>query len=208
MENVCCIHLSAYRGVLIIFEIVKNDYCIFSSHQVLSKPVGYVGQLLSDFEGLEKSLSDTRSRSRILSSNQPAIHNDLWLYFKVQSLGYVSNARGLTSHGSVALSYLPPSEMILSSNKNGTSYWNLISTLNCPEQCLRLALTFWVSSSSTLENPVAVLPAKIDLPESSTTCTRALIDGHVNLYNQFNFRDNTHAGPWQTAATIFPSFQN
>lgn len=113
----CCLSLNIVKTWLLHHLIVSST----------QKTSGYMAQLLGDFEGIEKSLPNSSSRGRILSSNQSAIHKDLGLYFKIQSIGYILKGWGLTSHGSVAFSYLPPSEMILSSNKNGTSYWNPIS---------------------------------------------------------------------------------
>ena len=63
----------------------------------------------------------------------------------------------LTFHGSAADSYAPPSSLILSSKRNGT------------------ALTALAKFSSTLENPVAFLPEKIDFPDASLALTRALL---------------------------------
>ena len=63
-------------------------------------------------------------------------------------------------------------------------------------------LTFPACSSSTLENPVASFPEKMDLPSVSVTPTSALGSQPPQTHHLNSFIDMTHAGPWHTAATV------
>ncbi len=64
-----------------------------------------------------------------------------------------------------------------------------------------------ISSSSVLPNAVAFRPAKIDLPFSSLTLTKK-IQNKVGFFLGIKYVKPKAAGPWQTAETTFPCFQN